>query len=121
VTDVYLSIDGPIVPKARPRFSVSGKVHMPENYRAWKQKAIRQLRRQYVGGLIEQAEIEIILHGKHSRRGDCDNISGSLLDALVQAKILRDDNMVVVSALSVRLEYHKDLPPVSIVRILAPA
>jgi Holliday junction resolvase RusA-like endonuclease len=120
VTDVYLSIDGQIVPKARPRVTKNG-TYLPENYRTWKQRAIRQLRRQYVGGLIERAEIEIILHGKHSRRGDCDNISGSLLDALVQAKILRDDNMVVVSALSVRLEYHKDLPPVAIVRILAPA
>jgi Holliday junction resolvase RusA-like endonuclease len=119
MTDVYLSIDGPIVPKARPRFSADGTVYMPENYRKWKAMAIARFRRQYDRQPIDEAEIEVLLHGKHHRSGDSDNVLGSILDALVQAKIIRDDNMVAVPAASLRLKYYKDLPPSAIVRIAA--
>jgi Holliday junction resolvase RusA-like endonuclease len=54
--------------------------------------------------------ISIELKGKHSRRGDSDNVAGSVLDALVQAGVLAGDNLKVVSKLAIALEYSKDSP-----------
>jgi Holliday junction resolvase RusA-like endonuclease len=92
---------------------------LPENYRQWKQSAIAHLRGQYSGDApLDAADVVILLKGKHSRRGDLDNISGSILDALVQAEILRDDNLMVVRSLAARLEWDKSSEPCAIVQLL---
>ena len=93
------NLQGSVVPKARPRFS-KGFAYLPERYRTWKTNAIAALIRQR--GTTEpmtRAEVLIELHGSHN--GDLDNLSGSLLDALVQAEILSDDRISVVSKLTV--------------------
>jgi Holliday junction resolvase RusA-like endonuclease len=58
----------------------------------------------------EDVKVAINLSGKHSRRGDSDNISGSILDVLVTAGILKDDNLKSVPSLSLTLTYSKDDP-----------
>jgi Holliday junction resolvase RusA-like endonuclease len=55
-----------------------------------------------------------MLLGKHPRRGDLDNIAGSVLDSLVQAGILKDDSLRVVSSLAIALQWSKEAPTVSI-------
>lgn len=50
---------------------------------------------------IELCEIAITLMGLH--RGDLDNLAGAVLDALVSAKIIRDDSCKYVSKLSVEI------------------
>jgi len=105
-----LTIPGQIVPKARPRVTANG-TFMPHRYRQWKDQAIAILSSQYQGQpLTVTKSITITLTGKHSRRGDIDNLSGSCLDALVQAGILTNDNLMVVSKLSIELRYGKEEP-----------
>jgi len=92
-------LTGKITPKARPRLG-SGGAYLPSKYRAWKNDAIAQLFGQRQGlPPISKCQIEIEIGGK--QRGDCDNIAGSILDALVQANILVDDRLSVVSKLTI--------------------
>jgi Holliday junction resolvase RusA-like endonuclease len=118
--DITLKLTGQIIPKARPRLGSNG-AYSPENYRNWKDWAIIELCQQYrQKKRIELVDhIGIILHGKHSRRGDSDNIAGSILDALVQAEILKGDNLIVVPSLSIQLFYSAEEPE-AVVTIVLP-
>lgn len=92
-------IEGRIVPKARPRNN--GRQHyLPPRYRLWKQDAIAQLLPQRPIEPHSRVLVKIILVGKH--RGDLDNLSGAILDALVQAGVIVDDSVMHIPALSVR-------------------
>ena len=108
------SLNGPIVPKARPRVTKRGS-HLPENYREWKDAAIADIESQYQGEPLEYAEVTISLTGKHNRQGDADNVAGSVLDALVQAKVLVDDNMKRVPSLTICLNWKKKAEPKAVV------
>jgi Holliday junction resolvase RusA-like endonuclease len=100
-------LTGKITPKARPRLG-SGGAYLPSKYRDWKDDAIAQLLTQSrPPHPIDKAEISISIGGK--QRGDLDNIAGAILDALVQAGILLDDRLSVVSKLSI--EYFPRQPP----------
>ena len=110
-----LELTGAIVPKARPRST--GKHHyLPAPYRAWKSQAIAQLQRQSAPARMTGVRLDVLLKGKHSRRGDADNIIGSIMDALVQAQILANDNLATVSGLSIELQYNAD-PPTALITI----
>lgn len=90
-----------IVPKARPRLSASGRAFLPKNYRDWKTNAIECLRSQHLPPQpYQRVTIDVALFGNH--RGDLDNICGAILDALVQAEILQDDRLSVVTAIAIR-------------------
>ena len=105
-----ITLIGQIVPKARPRVTVAG-TYMPHNYQRWKAQAIATIRQQYQGDRITRTKtIAITLVGKHSRRGDADNIAGSILDALVQSGALVNDNLMAVPSLSINLLYSKADP-----------
>ncbi len=100
-------LTGKITPKARPRLGRGG-VHLPANYRDWKDDAIAQLLSQSRPlAPLEKATISIAIGGK--QRGDLDNIAGAILDALVQSGILLDDRISVVSKLSI--EHFPKQPP----------
>jgi Holliday junction resolvase RusA-like endonuclease len=93
------TLTGKVVPKARPRFG-GGRAYLPQRYRDWKENAIIELLSQTRPiEPISKAEVSIELFGSH--RGDLDNLAGSLLDSLVQAGILLDDRIGVVSKLSI--------------------
>lgn len=108
------NLDGPIVPKARARTTVNGTFH-PHRYNNWKQGAIADISDQYQGEPLEYAEITISLSGKHNRKGDADNVAGAVLDALVQAKVLVDDNMKRVPSLTIALDWQKKVEPKAVV------
>jgi Holliday junction resolvase RusA-like endonuclease len=113
--------DGPIVPKARPRVTDNG-TYMPHKYKDWKEAAVSEFRFQALEMRLPEpitsCQIAITLKGNHSRRGDLDNVSGSLLDALVKANILSNDNMTVIYALSIKLDWNKKQPPTAEILIL---
>lgn len=115
MTDTYtFSLQGPIVPKARARVTTNG-TYQPRKYQDWKQSAIAALREQWQGGPIKQSvSINIELTGKHSRRGDSDNVAGSLMDSLVQAGILLDDNLKKIPFLAIGLYWSKAKPKTTI-------
>lgn len=99
VCTLIYRLTGKICPKARPRLS-KGHAYLPVKYRDWKESAIIELRAQSAPSEpIARCEISIVIGGK--QRGDCDNIAGSCLDALVQAGVLIDDRLSVVWRLSI--------------------
>ena len=95
------TLHGVIVPKARPKFS-GRQAYLPKRYRNWKQSAIESLKSQLPPNHqpIERCGIAIQLHGSH--RGDLDNLSGSILDALVQSEAIVDDRLRIVNELTVK-------------------
>ncbi len=101
---------GPIVPKARARTTTNGTYH-PRRYNNWKRGAIADISDQYQGDPLEYAEVTINLSGKHNRQGDADNVAGAVLDALVQANVLKDDNMKRVPSLTIALDWQKKAEP----------
>ena len=108
------TLEGSIVPKARPRVG-NGRGYLPADYRGWRQTAQVQLLSQpRPDKPMEDVAITITLTGKHSRRGDSDNVGGAILDALVTAGIIRDDNLKCVPELSLSLTYSKDDPVATI-------
>lgn len=110
---IKLILVGNIVPKPRPIVTKQG-TFMPKRYTIWKTNAIIDFRTQYKASPLAKVEsITIKLIGKHSRRGDCDNISGAVLDALVQAEILANDNLMVVPMLSIELQYNAKADPMT--------
>ena len=105
---------GPIVPKARARTTANGTYH-PHRYNEWKRGAIADISGQWKQQPLEQAEVTISLTGKHNRQGDADNVAGSILDALVQARVLVDDNMKRVPSLTIALDWKKKAAPRAVV------
>ena len=113
----YYSLEGAIVPKARPRNSRCGHSYLPGNYREWKNEAIILLAAQHQGPAFDvPVAISIILTGKHSQRGDGDNVMGSILDVMVQAEILTDDNLKQLPSVSLVLIHSSD-PPLARIRV----
>lgn len=112
---LIFKLEGGIVPKARPRGTAKGHHYLPKDYRQWKNSAIESLRSQFTGDTIfDPVRVKVLLSGKHNRQGDTDNVIGSILDALVQAKILVDDNMAHVVEIAIRLEHSKAEPTATI-------
>ena len=110
-SNFYYILEGEIVPKARPRSGKNGRHYLPQNYRDWKDNAIWELQKQHLGNAIKNPVcVDIVLMGKHGRRGDGDNIAGSIWDAMVQAGILASDNLLHVPSLSLQLFWGQESP-----------
>lgn len=116
MTVYTFNLNGPIVPKARARTTANGTYHH-HRYSDWKQCAISDIASQWRSDPLEQAEVTIGLTGKHNRQGDADNVAGAVLDALVQAKVLVDDNMKRVPSLTIHLDYQKKAEPKAVVML----
>jgi Holliday junction resolvase RusA-like endonuclease len=94
----------PMVGKARPRVTSQG-TYMPKAYQQWQRDAQAELRLQWarrpplerVGWLTVQFRCP-------QGRVDLDNALGSVLDALVRAGVLVDDNATRVPAVSAMWE-----------------
>ena len=112
---ITLTLTGRIIPKARPRVT-RGQAYLPSNYRDWKEKSITEIISQLPLGWrpFTQACVAIQLQG--SMRGDIDNISGSILDVLVQSQVLRDDRLSCLPKLVIR--HVKQGGPGAIISIL---
>lgn len=109
-------LTGKITPKARPRLG-KGRAYLPQKYRDWKDEAISQLLTQSrPPDPLVKAEVSIYIGG--GQRGDLDNIAGAILDALVQAGILLDDRISVVSKLSIA--HHRERSPGASIEISPP-
>lgn len=116
---LLLELAGPITPKARPRFGRNGHAYTANGYRSWKAGAIAQLTRAWgdrppVEGAVA---VDIKLTGKHLRGGDSDNIAGAILDAMVQAGILKSDNLIHLPELSIALNYNPKKEPMATIQI----
>ncbi len=102
-------LEGPIVPKARARTTANGTYH-PHRYKSWKENAVFDLESQYTGAPLSGVSVSVEFHGKHRRNSDLDNMLGAILDALVQAGVLKDDSLMHVVAVAGELAYSKESP-----------
>ena len=107
-----LLLHGPIVAKARPRVTRRG-TFIPQKYRHWKDGAIAELQRQWGNRptIAEPIAIAIHLRGKHYKGSDLDNMAGSIMDALQQAGVIKNDNCGHVPSLSIRLAHDPAIAP----------
>ncbi len=95
-----LRISQPMIGKARPRVTHNG-TFMPKPYQQWQKGAQAELRLQWSGrSPLERISWITVQFRSASGRVDLDNALGSVLDALVQAGVLRDDNATRVPAVT---------------------
>lgn len=120
---IIFRLQGPVVPKARPRCGVRyGKaVAYPDSdYAEWKEEAKKEVKKimtlypSHTYPLL-QANVFLVFDGKHNRSCDGDNSEGSINDALVQAGILKDDNFLKVPEQAVMLNYDEKRSPSTLI------
>lgn len=118
-----------ILTKHRPIFSVSKKSKKPlvrnsKPYRDFLDDCQSQLLDQwlpYQHPMIEQqTEFALVLLGKHSTTADADNLSGGVLDALVKARIIKDDTSKYIAPLHSYPQLSSDDPLALISLIIKP-
>lgn len=101
---LLFTLKGAIAPKARPRVTERGIginkrkfAYMPPEYTKWMNSAVASLAEQKLHYLIDMPidffKISILIIGNQNRNGDLDNICGSILDALVKARVIENDNL----------------------------
>lgn len=111
-------VDGPVVPKGRPRCSCVGgrpRLYTPSKTRSWEQGAARVFAaaKNPVHGNLERYRVVATffraLPGKGANPGglcqagaDLDNLGKAVLDSLQTAGVMRDDRMVVELSLCKR-------------------
>lgn len=107
---IRIVLPGKVVPKARPRFSSRGHVHMPPKYTEWKQNAVINLRdaRFVASGRVS---LEITFVNAIRGNADCDNAAGSIMDALVESCVLVGDSVATISKLVVE-NYQEKKPKI---------
>lgn len=97
-------------------FLKNGRNIPSKRYLEWHSLALGELFNQLVATSLERfpldEEVEITLCFYHGdlRRRDSDNGTSSILDTLVDAHILKDDNWQVVKTIVVHNEYDKGNP-----------
>jgi len=107
----FLVLDFRIVPQARPR--EGGR--LPDRYRDWKRQATLLLANQWPHQPLQQAAVAIEYWGPAN--ADSDKLEGSLLDALVDAGVLKDDRLGNVPSLA--LEWVAKKPPGATIQLSA--
>jgi len=84
------------ISKARPRFS--GHAYTDKVYSTWKKDVTAYLQEWWTEPPVERLNV-MIAHFYGPARGDLDNRVGSVLDAMVAAKVVADDTVAVIPAL----------------------
>ena len=77
--------------------------------RAFKQEAVLAVRSQMLGlfPLDDPADVTITLHPPDKRKRDADNYGKAVMDALVDAGVLEDDNSEYVRSITVRWDEQR--------------
>lgn len=91
----------------------NGKTIPGKRFRQWREAVFPQVLAQLKGTrplLDEPCEVALLFYHGDFRRRDCDNGASSVLDLLVDAGVLSDDNWKIVRSLNVTNEYDKGSP-----------
>ena len=104
-------IPGPVVPKARPRFDPrSGRAYTEQRYADWLDMATQTVALLHRGAPMDgnlllrtaftPAGVEVAIMGcspveYKGRRGDLDNMTGSVMDALQKGGAIVNDSKIV--------------------------
>jgi len=103
-------ITGETPAKKNSRITLRNGMTIPsKNFRAWHDRALIETIQQKAMNEI-QVPVRITLTFTHGdlRRRDSDNGTSSIMDLLVDAKILKDDNWQIVKEIVVKNEYKKN-------------
>lgn len=103
-------IEGETPAKKNSRITLpNGRTIPSKNYRAWHKSALLQIEAMAIGREVISYPVAISLNFIHGdlRRRDSDNGTSSILDLLVDAGILADDNWQIVRILNVYNQYDK--------------
>jgi Holliday junction resolvase RusA-like endonuclease len=84
-----LWIPGRGIGKARPRF-INGRVITEPKYKSWKTQAISEITKQISEPITESVRVDCKFVNFAS--SDSDNLTGSVLDALVESGVLSGDS-----------------------------
>lgn len=109
----YFEIDGETPSKKNSRITLkNGRTIPSKKFREWHKTQLTNIKKQNVGqeGLMLNMPLCIKLvftHGDYIRR-DSDNGVTSILDLLVDCKVLEDDNWKVVREIKVENKYEKN-------------
>ena len=108
---IRIILMGKVVPKARPRFSPRGHVHMPPKYTEWKQEAVINLKdvKHIVSGKVS---LQITFINALRGNADCDNAAGSIMDALVESGVLLGDSVATIPEIVAR-SYTEKKPKIN--------
>lgn len=114
-----LFLEGLVIPKKRPRVTRNA-TFMPPAYAEWLDDSAfllsSQWRNNYPNFQLEfPLIIAIAFIGKHPKRGDLDNLSGAVLDALVKGAILPDDSVKFICTLYIKFDPDPSPPSTLIV------
>ncbi len=93
---IEIWISGRGVGKARPRFGRGGVVHTASRYAQWKNDAVVQIKALRLPPAPVPAKVDCYFVNFLS--SDSDNLTGAVLDALVEAGVLQNDSSSYVIA-----------------------
>lgn len=109
---IAFRVDGAPVPKARPRLGRGGNVYTPRSTHNYEASVVQAFRDAYpahtadvLAGCALSVFIEFVCAGKgpaHEIRGDVDNMTKAVLDALNRVAYPDDTQVVEVTALKRR-------------------
>jgi Holliday junction resolvase RusA-like endonuclease len=106
--NVKLVIDGKTPSKKNSRniFVRNGRiVNIPNKlYKEWQEYAVLQLKKQFKGYQIAEypIAIDVIVYYGTKHRHDLDNALGSIMDVLVDAEVIVDDDVSHISQITVQ-------------------
>jgi len=103
--------------KKNSRITLKNGMTIPsKNYREWHSRSLFALAGQTkpVLPISEPCHIRIVFTHGDLRRRDSDNGTSSIMDLLVDAKILSDDNWQIVREISIQNQYEKGTPHCSV-------
>jgi Holliday junction resolvase RusA-like endonuclease len=84
--------------KARPRVTRTGHAYIPEDYRAYKKEAVRQVLQQIPNTALVTGKIglECVFTTKTGKcRSDADNCFATIADVLQDSKVIANDRQIV--------------------------
>lgn len=114
---IKFNLDGETPSKKNNRVFLKNGRNIPNvRFQKWHSNAIAELFKQMLDKPLdhfpinEEVEITLLFYHGDNRRRDSDNGASSILDTLVDAHILKDDNWQIVKALNIINEYDKENP-----------
>ncbi len=112
-------IEGEIIPKSRPKVSRKG-TYYPQKYKDFLSSCtsefVTQKAEHNYPEMKTPCKLSIILFNQ-SKRGDCDNLSGGIMDCLVRSGILRNDNLNNISELNIKAVNNKKSKKYATIRL----
>ena len=104
-------------PASRPRCTRRGIVYTDPTYKTWLETFAALIQDDWHRAPLQRIEhISILINGP-SRRGDIDNHIKSVLDGLVRAGVLRNDNLKVLDSIHANFSDSKHTDPCIMVQI----